>query len=120
MQTQNPAQFQQVVTQIASQLQTAAQQAGSDQTPQGQFLSALAQKFQNVANGGSLSQLQPSQSHHHHHHKGQQAYAQNGQNADQGLSGLTQQSSSSSSSSSPNLQQLFATISNEVSQALTS
>jgi hypothetical protein len=112
LQTQDPTKFQQVVSDIASQLQAASQQS---QGPQSDFLANLASKFQNVANGGSLSQLQP-QGHHHHHH-GQQAYSQSSQSQSQGVAGLAQSSSSQSSSGS-SLQQLFASISSEVTQAL--
>jgi hypothetical protein len=110
LQAQNPASFQAVVTQIAGQLQAAAQQT---QGPQSKFLSDLAARFQNVANGGPLSQLQPHR-HHHHHSRAQQAY---GRNTSAGVAGLGQAGSSSSSGSS-SLQQLFATISSEVSTAL--
>ena len=116
LQTQDPTQFTQLVSQIASQLQTAAQQT---QGQQSDFLSNLASKFQSVANGGSLSQLQPQQSGGHHHHHVQQAYSQNSQDQSQGVSGLAQPSDSQSSSNSV-LQQLFTSISNEVSQALAS
>jgi hypothetical protein len=110
LQTEDPTKFQQVVSQIVGQLQAAAQQT---QGPQSTFLSNLAAKFQSVANGGSLSQLQPQ----HHHHHAQQAYSQGAQNQSQGVTGLAQSSNGQSSSSST-LQQLYATISNEVSQAL--
>jgi hypothetical protein len=147
LQTQDPTKFQQVTSQIAGQLQTAAQQT---QGPQSTFLSNLATKFENVANGGSLSQLQ-SGHHHHHHHQTQQAdsqggpsqaqgiaallqtgdnqsssgatssalqaYSQNSQSQTQGIAGLVQSSGSQSSSNST-LQQLFTNISTEVSQAL--
>jgi hypothetical protein len=123
LQTQDPTQFTQVVSQIASQLQTAAQQA---QGTQSEFLSNLAAQFQSVANGGSLSQLQPQQGQqaqqgdqieHHHHHHAQQAYSQNTQGQSQGVASLAQ-TSATQSSGSATLQQLFATISSEVSQAL--
>ena len=113
LQAQDPTKFQQVVSQIATQLQSAAQQA---QGPQSTFLSNLASQFQNVANGGSLSQLQPQQ-HHHHHHPAQQAYSQNSQSQPQGIAGLAQPSGSQSSGTST-IQQLFANISTEVTQAL--
>jgi hypothetical protein len=114
LQAQDPTKFQQVVSQIATQLQSAAQQA---QGPQSNLLSNLATKFQNVASGGSLSQLQPQQ--HHHHHHAQQAYSQNSQNQPQGVAALVQPSGSQSSSSST-LQQLFTNISTKVRQALAS
>jgi hypothetical protein len=112
LQTQDPTKFQQVVSDIAGQLQAASQQS---QGSQSDFLANLASKFQNVANGGSLSQLQPQG--HHHHHNGQQAYSQSSQSQSQGVAGLAQSSSSQSSSGS-SLQELFASISSEVTQAL--
>ena len=48
---------------------TAQQDGGS----QGQFLSNLAAKFQQAAQTGDLSSLQPT---HHHHHHGAGAYQQ--------------------------------------------
>jgi hypothetical protein len=110
LQTQNPTAFTQVVTQIANQLQAAAQQA---QGPASPFLSSLAQKFQNIADGGSLAQLQPSHAHDH----APQAYAQQGTGATQGLAGLGSVASGQPSGSS--LRQLLTTISSEVSKALT-
>lgn len=53
LQSQSPGQFQQVVSQMASQLQTSAAQQGQSST--GQLLAQLANTFQNVANGGALS-----------------------------------------------------------------
>jgi hypothetical protein len=114
LQTLDPTKFQQLVAQIAGQLQTAAQKT---QGPQSTFLANLASQFQNVANGGSLSQLQPQSHHHHHHHPAQQAYSQNTQSQSQGVAGLAQTSGSQSSASST-MQQLFSSISKEVSQAL--
>jgi hypothetical protein len=126
LQSQNPTQFKQVVTEIASQLSQAASADGS--TGQGNFLSTLAQKFQNVADGGSLSQLAPPSGGSGHKHA--KAYADNSQSSSNSseltalLSQLSDSQSSSSSSSSStsssgtNLQQLFQSIQNEVSQAL--
>lgn len=57
LQRDNPADFQQLMSGIASQLQQAAKQAtGSDQ----QFLTALADRFQQAA-GGDLAALNPAQ-----------------------------------------------------------
>lgn len=142
LQSQDPTKFKQVVFQITSQLQTAAQQV---QGPGSDFLANLSAKFQNVADGGSPSQLQPSSSststtpitpaapttpstnnasnssvsqpHHHHHHQAQQAYNQASQSQSQGVAALAQPTGSRSSTDST-LQQLFASISTEVSQAL--
>jgi hypothetical protein len=100
LQAQNPTEFKQVVSQIASQLEAAAQQQGSSNA--GSFLSDLASKFTSVANGGDLSQLQP----HQHGHHGHQTYDSNGQ------------ASGTQSSSSSSIQQLLQTIISEVTQAL--
>lgn len=56
--TSDPAKFKQVTTDIAAKLTQAAQAQG--QTAQGQSLSALAAKFQTVAQTGDLSALQPA------------------------------------------------------------
>jgi hypothetical protein len=103
LQTQNPSQFTQVVSQISSQLQDAAQQQG--QTSQGSALSNLATEFQSVASNGDLSQL------HLHHH------ASNGGGSTYGSNG---QPSGSGSSSYSDLQQLFADLAGEVNSSLSS
>jgi hypothetical protein len=82
------------------------------QGPQSNFLSNLATLFQNVANGGSLSQLQPQNP-----SQGQVQQVYNQGSAPHGVSGLSQPGGSQSSNNSI-LQQLFATISGEVSSAL--
>ena len=112
LQAQDPAKFKQVVADIANQLQTASQQA---QGPQSDLLSKLASAFQGVANGGSLSQLQPQQ--HHHHHHAHRAYSQNSPSSTQGVAGIAAPSSSKSASGS-SMQQLFANIFDDVSKAL--
>jgi hypothetical protein len=58
LQASNPQKFKDVLSQAASDLQTAAAQAGN--TAQGQSFSNLATKFQDVANGGDISQLKPT------------------------------------------------------------
>jgi hypothetical protein len=110
LQAQDPTKFTQVVGQIASQLQTAAQQS---QGGQADFLSNVAQQFQSVANGGSLTQLQG----HNHDHRVPATYASGGSGASQSLAGAAPQGSASTASGS-SVQQLFASISSEVSQAL--
>jgi hypothetical protein len=107
LQAQDPSKFKDVVSQIANELQTAAQQQGSSGA--GQFLSNLAARFQNVANTGDLSQLQPHHGHHGHH--GHHSYDRQGQPVP---------ASSSSTDSSDPLQQLFANITQQVQQALAS
>jgi hypothetical protein len=125
LQATNQTQFQKVTTQIANQLQNAAKQT---QGQMSNLLSNLSAKFQSVANGGGLSQLQEQQQqHHHHHHRAQQAYSQASQTAPQGLQGLMQttggqaggsQSNGSQSSDNNSAQGIFASISNAVSAAL--
>jgi len=114
LQAQNPTQFNQVVTQTAGQLQAAAQRQG--QTPAGQFLATLADKFQNIADGGDLSQLQPQ----HHHHHAHRAYAGNQADplAAAGASVSSPTTDTQASAIGSSFQQLFAGISQEVSQAL--
>jgi hypothetical protein len=113
LQTQNPTNFKQVVSEIATQLQTAAQQQG--QTAQGQFLAQLASKFQSIARGGSLAQLQGA----HHGHHAHQTYTQTGQIAPPS-SALSSQNNGNATTSNQSIEQLFASISQEISQALAS
>jgi hypothetical protein len=54
----DPQQFRTVLTQAAGELQTAAGKAGD--TARAHSLSDLASRFQNVANGGDISQLKPA------------------------------------------------------------
>jgi hypothetical protein len=76
LQTSDPSEFKQVLTDAAGKLQAAAQQQ-TDPT-QAAFLNNLASRFQDAANTGNLSALQPQGSdgsyapkgHHHHHHGG--------------------------------------------------
>ncbi len=64
----NPAAFKAATADIATQLQTDAQQTGGSQ---GQALSSLAAKFQSASQTGDLSSLNPAQAHHAgHHHRG--------------------------------------------------
>jgi hypothetical protein len=111
LQVQDPAKFKTVVANIASQLQVAAKQQG--QTPEGQFLSQLANKYQAVATGGDLSQLQP----HRAGHTDQQTYTPFGQAAPQ-IALAPVHNSRALAFPSSDLQQLFTSISKEVSQAL--
>ena len=110
LQAQDPVKFKQVVTDIANQFQAAATQQG--QTPQGQFLAQLASQFQNVANGGSLSQLQLG----HHGHHAHQTYDARGQVAPQ--IALAPAQGTSQGPTGTDLRQLFQNIASEVSQAL--
>ena len=105
LQAQDPNKFQQVASQIAGQLQSAAQQQGTGN--QADFLNKLAGQFNNVANGGDISQLKP---HHHGHHGGHKTYNSSGQ--------AVASSPGTSSASGTSVQDLFKTIANEVAQAL--
>ncbi len=70
----NPAQFQQVTTNIVDQLRKAAQNATSTgNTTQAAQLNQLADAFQNAAANGQIpapQQLQQAGVGHHHHHHG--------------------------------------------------
>lgn len=103
LQAQNPTSFTQVVSQISSQLQSAAQQQGPG--IQSTVLGNLANQFQNVATTGDLSRLQP---HHHAHQGGGATYGSNGQPTSNGSGNSWQQT----------LQQLFSSFSSEVTSAL--
>lgn len=108
LQTQDPSSFSQIVSQIAGQVQTAAQQQG--QTGVGQFLTNLASTLQNVANTGDLSELESHKGHHGHHAHG--TYNSQGQAA------TTTSSTGSQSSSSNGIQQLFSSIVQQINQAI--
>ena len=110
LQAQDPTTFKTVVAQIASQLQTAAREQGD--TAQGLFLSNLAQKFQNVANGGDLSQLTPTSPSNNIY----AVYALGAEQPSEALALLGL--SSTSNSTQTNLLQLVTSISQEVSGAL--
>jgi hypothetical protein len=115
LQSQDPVRFRQVTTQIAAQLRTAAQQASPGANAN--LLSDLSIKFQNIANGGSLSQLQPQTP---QSTIGIGAYTSAAQNSTAGLIGLTLQNGNQSNAPNSNLQQIFVSISNQVSRALQS
>jgi len=72
LQTQNPSAFQQVMQDAVTKLQDAAKQQTDPNAAQ--FLNNLADRFQQAANTGNLSALQPANEahhahgHHHHHH----------------------------------------------------
>lgn len=67
----DPAEFKKVTADIATQLQTAAQQTGGSE---GQALSRIAAKFQQAAQTGNLSSLQPKHHHGGHHASASAAY----------------------------------------------
>jgi hypothetical protein len=76
LQAKDPAQFKQVLSDIAGKLQALAQQAG--QGPGSQWLSSLADRFQTAAKTGDLSALQPHGHGHHHPHSSSGTYGPNG------------------------------------------
>jgi hypothetical protein len=109
---QDPAQFKQVLSQIADKLTAAAQQ--QTQGTDSQFLTQLADKFRNAAQTGDLSQLQPpAGGHHGHHHHVAQAYAQNQQDPTQLLLSSAQNSGQSTGLTS-NTQNLLASVFQQV------
>ncbi len=107
LQTQSPAQYSQVTGQIASQIQTAAQQAG--QTGQNSPLNQLANAFQQASSSGQLPKL-----HHHHGNHNATTYGAGGQLTDSGST----QSSDASSAAGSQFQQLLESITSEVNSAL--
>lgn len=78
LQQTDPTKLKSVLGDIATQLQAAAQQDGG---VAGQRLSALAGRFQQAAQTGDLSGLQPHHQYHGHHHGGAAAYQENSNQA---------------------------------------
>ncbi len=112
LQTQDPTQFSQVVGQIATQIQAVAQQ--QSQNGSSQFLTKLADKLQNVASTGDLSQLE---SHHARHAAG--TYNSQGQPVPPtAATGSPAAATGSQSNGSSGVQQMFANIVQEVQQAI--
>ena len=113
---QDPAQFKQVLSQIADKLAAAAQQQG--QGADSQFLTQLSDKFRNAAQTGDLSQLQPpTGAHHgHHHHRVAQAYGQNQQDPTQLLLNSAQNSGQDTGLNS-NTRNLLASIFQQVNNS---
>ncbi len=75
LQQTDPEKFKQVMASVAGTLETDAANATGSQA---QFLSQLASKFQQAAQTGSMSPLEPSGSvsaHHGHHHRGAKSYS---------------------------------------------
>jgi hypothetical protein len=100
LQSEDPTQFTQIVSQIANQLQTAGQVQG--QSGNGQFLQQLASSFKNVADSGDIMQLLPQSA------QSSQAYNSNGQSLP---------TSSPSDPTSLIIQQLLAGIAPQSSQS---
>ena len=75
LQQVDPSKLKTMLSDIANQLRATAQQEGGSQ---GATLSNLADKFQQAAQTGSLSSLQPTPHHHHHRHHGAAAYQASG------------------------------------------
>jgi len=81
LETQNPQEFQAILTEITGQLQQAATTASNNgNTTQANQLTQLANTFQNAESGGPLPTAQQLQqaglTGHHHHHGGHRAPVQ--------------------------------------------
>ena len=126
---QDPAKLKQVLSDISTQLQTAAQSASGSQQ---QFLTQLADKFQSASQSGDISALQAHKDHghggHHHHHaetEGAGAYSASTPTAADAINGAqsttgTQPAAATASGSAAqtSFKALFDKISSEVSSAL--
>jgi len=98
LQTSDPSEFKQVLTDAATKLQAAAQQ--QTDPAQASFLNNLASRFQDAANTGNLSPLQqqggsngsyaPHGHGHHHHGGGESNESNNSQSVLATLLGTTQ------------------------------
>jgi hypothetical protein len=90
LQQSNPGEYQQVIQQIAANLQSAAQTAQSDgDTAAAGQLSQLAADFSNASSSGqlpSLQQLAEAVGGHHHHHHSPAAAADSASNGTQSSS----------------------------------
>jgi hypothetical protein len=112
LQQSNPAQYQQVTGQIATNLQSAAQTAQTDgNATLANQLNQLATDFINASQSGQLPNVQDlaqaAGGHHHHHH------------FHPGASSDTSSTSSASASSSSGLTQLLAAFQTNAGQSQT-
>ena len=121
LQTSNPAEFKQVVTDAANKLTAAASQATDP--AQAQFLTNLADKFQQAAQDGNMTPFEQSASasgasgahgHHHHHHGGGEPPSSTSSTSD------SSSTSSTTSASQNPLSSLFATGTTDVQSLLAS
>ena len=125
LQTQNPAQYNQLLTGISSQLSVAAQNSTG---PESSFLSSLSKRFSQAANGNlqALQPIHPTVHHGHHENKTGRVYRQqSGFLTGQPIlapfqSAIQAGQSSVSSASSSSLQQVLAGIYNQLNNAFNS
>jgi hypothetical protein len=115
LQQSNPAEYQQVTKQIATNLQSAAQTAQADgNTSQANELNKLATDFSNASQNNQLPNIQDLASaiggHHHHHHHG------GGGGASSSSSSDASSSDSSSSSTANPLAQILASFQSNSTQ----
>jgi hypothetical protein len=108
LQGQDPTKFKELALTIATQLLNAVQQ---DTTNQASFLTTLANNFQTAANTGSVNALLP----HHHTHHASGTYNQLGQVTAANAAGMP---TATTSTGSANIDQLFASIAQQVAQAV--
>jgi hypothetical protein len=116
LQQSNPTQYQQVTSQIATNLQSAAKTATADgDTSQANELNQLATDFQNASQNNTLPNVQDlaqalsGHGHHHHgHHTQSSSSSSSSTSTDPTSSAGTATSTSSSSSGSDPLSQLLS------------
>ncbi len=99
LQQQNPAEYQKVTQDIATNLQKAAQTAQADgNIPEADKLNQLAAPFQSASTTGqplNMKDVAQAVGHHHHHHHG--APPPNGADADSSAAGISTGSNQSPS-----------------------
>lgn len=124
LQQSNPTQYQQVTSQIATNLQGAAKTATADgDTSQANELNQLATDFQNASQNNTLPNVQDlaqALSGHGHHHHGHHAQSSSSDSSSTSATNTTSSigsstSTGSSSSSDPMSQLLSAFFSNQTS-----
>jgi hypothetical protein len=122
LQQSNPTEYQQVTSQIATNLQSAAKTATADgDTSQANELNQLATDFQNASQNNTLPNVQDlaqalsGHGHHHHGHHMSSSSDSSSTSTDPTSSAGTSTSTSSSSSSDPLSQLLSAFFANQTS-----
>lgn len=121
LQQSNPTEYQQVIGQIATNLQSAAQTAQSQgKTSAANQLNQLAQDFTNASQSSqlpSMSDLAKAGGHHHHHHFHGGSGSSSTDSSSDSSSTSSTSSTSSSSSDSQLLSQFFSSVQTNTTQS---
>ena len=123
LQQSDPAKYQQVTQQIATNLQSAAQTATADgNTTAASQLNQLATDFTNASQNNQLPNIQDlaqavgGGGHHHHHHHAHAASSSSSSDSSSSSTGATSAASTSNSSGTNPIDQLLAAFQANTSQ----